>query len=148
MKVESDMSSSATKTELKNETRVDTSSFAKNIDLANWKSDVDKLDTDKLKNVPSDFSSLKSKVDKLDVEKLSKLFDAVKIMLLKKMYIMLRLKILNNIPDITDLATNASLNAKINEVNGEIPIITNLATTAAHTTLLLLLKTKYPMLVI
>ena len=94
MKVESDMSSSATKTELKNETRVDTSSFAKNIDLANWKSDVDKLDTDKLKNVPSDFSSLKSKVDKLDVEKLSKLFDAVKIMLLKKMYIMLRLKIL------------------------------------------------------
>ena len=35
MKVESDMSSSATKTELKNETRVDTSSFAKNIDLAN-----------------------------------------------------------------------------------------------------------------
>ena len=140
------MSSYVTKTELKNETRVDTSSFAKNIDLANWKSDVDKLDTDKLKNVPSDFSSLKSKVDKLDVEKLSKLFDAVKIMLLKKMYIMLRLKILNNIPDITDLATNASLNAKINEVNGEIPIITNLATTA--TTLLLLLKTKYPMLVI
>ena len=40
------MSSYATKTELKNETRVDTSSFAKNIDLANWKSDVDKLDTD------------------------------------------------------------------------------------------------------
>ena len=95
------MSSYVTKTELKNETRVDTSSFAKNIDLANSKSDVDKLDTDKSKNLQSDFSSLKSKVDKLDVEKLvpvpvdlSKLFDALKIMLLKKMYIMLRLKIL------------------------------------------------------
>ena len=40
------MSSYATKTKLKYETRVDTSSFAKNIDLTNSKSDVDKLDTD------------------------------------------------------------------------------------------------------
>ena len=39
----------------------------------------------------------------------------------------------DKIPDITKLATNASLNAKINEVNGEIPNITNLATTTALT---------------
>ena len=39
----------------------------------------------------------------------------------------------HKIPDITKLATNASLNTKINEVKGEIPIFTNLATTTALT---------------
>ena len=34
-------------------------------------------------------------------------------------------------PDITNLVTNTTLNAKINEVKGEIPSITNLAATAA-----------------
>ena len=63
----------------------------------NLNSDVDKLDIGKLKNVPTNLSNLKSKVDKLDADKLvhvpfdlSKLNDAVKLMLLKKMYIMLR----------------------------------------------------------
>ena len=36
----------------------------------------------------------------------------------------------DKIPDITNLATNASLNAKIKQVKGEIPSITNLVTTA------------------
>ena len=36
----------------------------------------------------------------------------------------------NETPSITNLATNASLNAKINDVKKEIPSITNLATTA------------------
>ena len=58
VKVELDLSNYARKTDLKNATEVDTSSFAKNIDLANLKSDVDKLDIDKLKNVPSGLSSL------------------------------------------------------------------------------------------
>ena len=49
---------------------VDTSTFAKKTDLANLGSDVDKLDIDKLKNIPSGISNLKSKVDKLDVVKL------------------------------------------------------------------------------
>ena len=39
------------------------SSFAKKTDLANLKSDVDELDNDKLKNVPSGLSNLKSKVE-------------------------------------------------------------------------------------
>ena len=50
-----------------------------------------------MKNVPSNLSNLKIKVDKLDVDKLvpapidlSKLSDVVKMMMLKKMYIMLR----------------------------------------------------------
>ena len=42
----------------------------KKTDLTNLKSEVDKLDIDKLKNVPGNWSNLKSKVDKLDVDKL------------------------------------------------------------------------------
>ena len=36
-------------------------------------------------------------------------------------------------PDITNVTTNASFNAKVNEVKGEIPNITNLATTSVLT---------------
>ena len=50
------------------------------------------------------------------------------------MYIMLRQKnIEDKIPDITNLATNTTLNTKINEVKVKIPNITNLATTIALT---------------
>ena len=52
------------KTDLKNAAGVDTSSFAKKDDLANFlKSDVDKLDIHELKNVSSNLNSLKSKVE-------------------------------------------------------------------------------------
>ena len=57
-------------TDFKNATGVDTSKFAKKVDLDNLKSDVDKLDTDKLKNVPTNLSNLKSEVDKLDADEL------------------------------------------------------------------------------
>ena len=50
VKVELDLSNYATKT-FKNATGVDASSFAKKIDLASLKSDVDKLYIDKLKNM-------------------------------------------------------------------------------------------------
>ena len=53
MKVELDLSNYATKANLKNATGVDTSDFAEKTDLANVKSDVDKLSIDKLKNIPS-----------------------------------------------------------------------------------------------
>ena len=68
MKVELDLSNIVTKADLKNEKGVDTLEFAKKTDLANLKSDVDRLDMDKLKNVPSNICNLKSKVDKLDVK--------------------------------------------------------------------------------
>ena len=42
----------------------------KKVNLANLKSDVDKLDIYKLKNVPSNISNFKSKVDNIDVDKL------------------------------------------------------------------------------
>ena len=48
-------------------TGVDASTFAKKNGLANLKSDIDKLDIDKLKNIPSNLSNLKNKVDKLDI---------------------------------------------------------------------------------
>ena len=91
MKFELDLSNYATKTDLKNAAGVDTSSFAKKTDLTNLKSDVDKLDIDKLKNVPTNLNNLESKVDKLDVDKLvpfpfdlSKLSDVVKNDVVKK----------------------------------------------------------------
>ena len=57
MKVELDLSNYATKADFKKCNRVDTSDSAKNTDLANLKSDVDKLDIDKLKNVSSNLSN-------------------------------------------------------------------------------------------
>ena len=62
------MSNYATKTDLKNVTHVDTSSFALETNLANLKTEVDKLDIDKLLPVPVDLSKL-SDVGKNDVVK-------------------------------------------------------------------------------
>ena len=99
VKFELGLSNFATKTDLKNATGIDTSSFAKKVNLANLKSNVDKLDIDKLKIVPTNLSNLKSKVDKLDVDKLvpflvdlSKLSNVVKNNIDKNDYIMLRSK--------------------------------------------------------
>ena len=60
--VELDMSNYASKADLKNATGFDTSKCAKKVNLANLKSDVDKLDIDKLKNLTSNLSNLKIKV--------------------------------------------------------------------------------------
>ena len=57
VKVELDLSNYATKADLKNATGVDTSSFAKKSDLANLKTNLGKLDIDKLKTVPTNLSS-------------------------------------------------------------------------------------------
>ena len=58
----------ATKAGLKNVAYVDTSSFALKTNLANLKTEVDKLDIDKLVPVPTDLSKL-SNVVKNDVVK-------------------------------------------------------------------------------
>ena len=52
--VKVDLSNYATKADIKNISHVDTSSFALKTNLANLKNEVDKLDTDKLKAVPTD----------------------------------------------------------------------------------------------
>ena len=50
-KVELDLSIYPIIADLRNVIGIDTSDFAKKTDLDNWKSDVDKLDVDKLKNL-------------------------------------------------------------------------------------------------
>ena len=91
VKVKLDLYNYATKAGLKNAAGFDTSSFAKKVDLAKLKSDIDKLDIDKLKNLPTNLSNLESKVDKLNVDicvpvpiDLSKLNDIVKNHVVKK----------------------------------------------------------------
>ena len=66
--VKLDLSNYATKTDMKNISYVDTSSFALKTNLANLKTKVDKLDIDKLKPVPTDLSKLSDAV-KNDVAK-------------------------------------------------------------------------------
>ena len=68
VKVELDLSNYATKTDFKNAARINTSIFAKKVDLASLKPNIDKLDTDKLKNVLTKLKNLKNKVDKLVVD--------------------------------------------------------------------------------
>ena len=64
--VKVDLSNYATKANIKNISHVDTSSFALKTNLANLKTEVDKLDIDKLVPVPVDLSKL-SDVVKNDV---------------------------------------------------------------------------------
>ena len=66
--VKVDLSDYATKADIKNISHVDTSSFALKSNLASLKTEVDKLDFDKLVPVPVDLSKL-SDVVKNDVVK-------------------------------------------------------------------------------
>ena len=66
--VKVDLSNYATKTDLKNLSHVDVSSFALKSDLANLKTEVDKLDIDKLTPAPDDLAK-PSNVGKNDVIK-------------------------------------------------------------------------------
>ena len=68
IKVELDLSSYATKTDLKNVTHIDVSDFALKQNLASLQSDVDRLDIDKLVPIPLDLSKL-TNVVKNDVVK-------------------------------------------------------------------------------
>ena len=68
IKVELDLSNYATKTDLKNVTHVDVGSFASKANLASLKTEVDKIDADKLKTVPVDLAKL-SNIVKHDVVK-------------------------------------------------------------------------------
>ena len=82
---------------------------------------------------------LKSNVDKLHVDKLvsvsvdlSKLSDVVRNDVVKEDVYNAKVKnIEDKIPDITNLASNTTLNAIMNEFKGKIHSITNLATNAS-----------------
>ena len=63
IKVNIDLSNYATKTDLKNVTHVDTSRFALKTNLASLKTEVDKLDIDKLVPIPVDLIKLSDVVN-------------------------------------------------------------------------------------
>ena len=123
------MSNYATKAGLKNATSVETSDFAKKTDLSNLKSDVDKLNIDKLKNLTSGLSNLKSKVYKVDIRKLettpvdlSKLSDVVENEVIKKTKYNELVKKGNSIntTDSSNLVKKADYNTKINDIEKKI----------------------------
>ena len=62
IKVGLDLTNYATKTDLKNITHTDVSSFASKTNLSALKSKVDKIDLDKLKTVPDDLAKLSNVV--------------------------------------------------------------------------------------
>ena len=64
IKVKIDLSNYATKTDIKNISHVDTSSFLLKANLANLKTEVDKLYIDKLLPIPVDLSKLNDFVKK------------------------------------------------------------------------------------
>ena len=127
LKVKLDLSNYATKAVLKNEADVNISKFAKKVELASLKSEVDKLE-----KVPTVLSTLKSKVDKLDVNKLvpvpldlSKLNDVVKSNAVKKTEYHELVKKVNTIQttDTRNLVKKTDYDTKISEIEKKLLII-------------------------
>ena len=116
IKVKIDLSNYATKADIKNISHVDTSSFALKTNLANLKTEVDKLDIDKLAPVPVDLSKL-SDVVKNDVVKKA-VYDklAAKVnnidtsaFVLKTKYQTDRTELEKKIPNVTDFVKETKL---------------------------------------
>ena len=103
--VKSDLSNYATKSDIKNISHIDTSIFALKANLSSLKTEVDKLDIDKLAPVPVDLSKL-SDVVKNDVVK-------------KTVYDKLAAKV-NNI-DTSRFVLKAKYDTDKSELENEIP---------------------------
>ena len=139
IKVEIDLSNYATKADIKDITHVDTSNFALKTNIANLKTEVDKLDIDKLVPIPADLSKL-SNVVKNDFVKMveyNKLVTKVNDIdtcdfVLKTKYNTDKTE--NKIPNTSDLVKKTDYNTEITELENKIPDIGNLATKAALTT--------------
>ena len=136
-----DLSNYATKANIKNISHVDTSSFALITNLANLKSEVDKLDIDKLVPVPSDLSKL-SNVVKNDVVKkdvYDKLVTKVNNIdtsgfVLKTKYDTDKSELENKTPNTSGLVKRTDYNTKITDTEGKNPDVSGLATKTALTT--------------
>ena len=109
IKVKLDISNYATQTDIKNISHDDTSSFALKTHLVNIKTEVDKLDIDKLVPVPVDLSKLsdvvKNHVVKKDVyDKLVTKVNNIDTsdFVLKTKYDMNKWELENKIPNVTD----------------------------------------------
>ena len=125
-----DLSNYATKTRLKNVTHVDTSSFVLKTNLATLKTEVDKLDIDKLAPVPTDLIKLnnvvKNDVVKKDVyDKLVTKVNNIDTsdFVLKITYNTDKTELEKKIPNMTDFVKEV----KLTELENKIPAISNLA---------------------
>ena len=121
IKVELDLSNYATKKDIKDITHVDTSSYALKTNLAALKTEVDKIDTDKLKTVPDDLAKLSNVVKKTTYNTLKNKVDDI-----DTSGFVTRTKFTTD--------TNA-LDDKIDKVEKKIPDISGLATKSSVTCL-------------
>ena len=134
--VKVDLSNYSTKADIKNISHVDTSRFALKKNLANLKTEVDKLYIEKLRPVPTDLSRLSSVVKNDVIKKTdhnSKITEIEgKIPDISNLATKTALnKVENKIPDTSSLVKKYDYNTKITEIEGKIPDITNLATKTA-----------------
>ena len=139
--VTADLSNYAIKTDIINISHVDTSSFALKTNLANLKTEGDKLDLDKLVPILVDLSK-RSDVIKNDIVKkdvYNKLVAKVNNIdtskfVSKTKYDTYESELENKIPDASGLVKKTDYNTKITEIQSKIPDISNLATKTALTT--------------
>ena len=118
------MSNYATKTDLKNVTHVDTSSFVLKTNLSNLKTEVDKLHIDKLAPLPVDLSKLSDVVKNDVVEKTAYHKLVAKINNIDTNNFVLKTKYKT---DKTELEKNIK-NVKLTELENKIPDTSSLAT--------------------
>ena len=138
--VKVDLSNYATKADINNISHVDTSSFALKTNLANLKTEDDKLDINKLAPVPVDLSKLSDVVKndvvkKTDYDKLVAKVNDINTngFVLKTKYDVDKSELENKIPHTSDLIKKTDYNAKIAKIEGKIPDVSNLVTKAALT---------------
>ena len=138
--VKVDLSNYATKADIKNVSHIDTSSFALKTDLANLKTEVDKVDIDKLVPVPVDLSKLsnvvRNDVVKKDVyDKLVAKVDNIDTsgFVLKSKYDTDKSELENKIPNTSGLVKKTDYDATITEIEGKTPDVSSLATKTALT---------------
>ena len=124
------MSNYATKSDIKNISDIDTSRFSLKSDLASLKTEVDKLDIDKLVPVPVDLSKLsdvaknyvvKETVYDILVAKVNSIDTST--FVLKSKYDTDKIGIENKIPDTSDLVKKTDYNAKITEIEGKYKVL-------------------------
>ena len=139
--VKVDLSNYATKTDIKNISHVDTSSFALKTNLASLKTEVDKLHTDKLVPVPVDLSKLGDAVINAVVKKTvyDKLVAKVNSIdtsgfVLKTKYDADKTELEKIFFDTSGLVKKTDYNTKITEIEGKIPDVSSLATETTLTT--------------
>ena len=135
-----DLSNYATKAHIKNISHVDTSSFALKTNLADLKTEVDKLDIKRLAPVPADLSKLSDVVENDVVKKAdynAKIADVEgTIPDIRNLATKTALNTVENeMTDISGLVKKTNYNANIADMEGKIPDISNLTTKTALTTL-------------